>query len=55
MAQVGDYTGDGKSDILLLDSAGDVAVWLMNGATVSSSVGISNVGVGWQAQNVNAQ
>ena len=55
VAQVGDYNGDGKSDILLLDSAGDVAVWLMNGATVSSSVGISNVGVGWQAQNVNAQ
>jgi hypothetical protein len=49
----GDYNGDGKSDILLLDAAGDLAVWLMNGATVSSSVGISNVGPTWQVQNLN--
>ncbi len=54
VAQIGDYDGDGKSDILLLDNAGDLAVWLMNGATVSSSIGIGNVGTTWQVQNVNA-
>jgi hypothetical protein len=54
VAQVGDYNGDGKSDILLLDAAGDLAVWLMNGAAVSSSLGIGNVGTTWQVQNVNA-
>jgi hypothetical protein len=31
VAQVGDYNGDGKSDILLLDNVGDLAVWEMNG------------------------
>jgi hypothetical protein len=51
---VGDYNGDGMSDILLLDSAGDLAVWLMNGATVTSAVGITNVGPSWQVQNANA-
>ena len=54
VAQVGDYNGDGSSDILLLDSSGDLAMWLMSGATVSSSVGVSNVGPTWQVQNVNA-
>ena len=29
-------------------------MWLMNGAAVSSSVGIGNVGTTWQVQNVNA-
>ena len=42
------------SDILLIDSAGDLAVWLMNGAKVSSSAGFGNVGSTWQVQNVNA-
>ncbi len=54
MAQVGDYNGDGMSDILLLDSTGDLAMWLMNGATVSSSVGVGNVGTTWAVQNTNA-
>ena len=54
VAQIGDYDGDGKSDILLIDTAGDLAVWLMNGSTVASSVGISNVGPTWQVQNANA-
>ena len=54
VAQTGDYNGDGKSDILWTDTAGDVAMWIMNGATVSSSIGVSNVGPSWQVQNTNA-
>ena len=54
VVETGDYNGDGKSDIVLLDAAGDLAVWLMNGATVSSSIGIGNVGPTWQVQNTNA-
>jgi hypothetical protein len=30
-------------DILWQDSAGDVAVWLMNGTTVMSSAGLGNL------------
>jgi hypothetical protein len=54
VAQVGDYNGDGHSDILLLDTSGNLAVWLMSGATVSTGVGIANVGTAWQVQNLNA-
>jgi hypothetical protein len=32
----GDFNGDGKSDILWRDNAGNLAIWMMNGATVSS-------------------
>jgi hypothetical protein len=54
VAQVGDYNGDGHSDIGLLDTSGNLAVWLMSGATVSTGVGIANVGTAWQVQNLNA-
>jgi hypothetical protein len=30
-----DFNGDGTSDIIWHDNAGNVAVWLMNGANVS--------------------
>lgn len=29
-----DFTGDGRADLLLIDSAGDTAIWQMDGATV---------------------
>jgi hypothetical protein len=32
-----DFNSDAKSDILWRDTSGDVAIWLMNGTTVSSS------------------
>jgi FG-GAP-like repeat len=54
VVQIGDYNGDGMSDLLLLDSAGDVFTWLMNGATVSQALTIGNVGTTWTVQGVNA-
>jgi hypothetical protein len=54
IAQIGDYNGDGKSDLLLLDSVGDVSMWLMNGATVTQALPVANVGTTWSVQNVNA-
>ena len=38
-----DFNGDGKSDILWRDTGGDIAVWLMNGGTVTQSTGLSTV------------
>jgi hypothetical protein len=38
-----DFNGDGKSDILWRDTAGDLALWLMNGGTVASSGGLGNL------------
>jgi hypothetical protein len=29
----GDFNGDGMSDIVWRDTAGDISIWLINGAT----------------------
>jgi len=42
-----DFNGDGMSDILWRDIAGDVGVWLMNGTTISSGTVIGNVPDSW--------
>ena len=42
-----DFNGDGKSDIVWRDSSGNVAFWLMNGATMSSSGGVGGVPATW--------
>jgi hypothetical protein len=42
-----DFDGDGKSDILWRDTAGDVAIWFMNGTQTPQSVGIGNVPTVW--------
>jgi hypothetical protein len=54
IVQVGDYNGDGKSDMLLMDTSGDVAMWLMSGTTVIQPLAVANVGNTWTVQNVNA-
>jgi hypothetical protein len=44
IAETGDFNGDAKSDILLYHSAsGSVGAWLMNGAAITSSVGIGSL------------
>jgi hypothetical protein len=55
IAQTGDYNGDGMSDILWIDNAGNVAVWFMSGRTVASIAGYGNVGTSWQVQSANAE
>ena len=50
-----DFNGDGMSDILWLDTSGNVAIWLMNGTTVlPSSAGLGNVPTSWTIQGMNA-
>jgi hypothetical protein len=46
---VGDYDGSGRAGILWRQLAtGDVYVWLMNGATITSAGDLSDIGGTWQ-------
>ena len=38
-----DFNGDMISDIAWRDTSGDIAIWLMNGATVASAGGLGNL------------
>ncbi len=42
----GDFKGDGKSDILLRDTSGNVGIWFMNGAQVTPA-GVGNLATTW--------
>ena len=52
--ETGDFNGDGKSDILWYGSNGGVAVWLMNGATITAALGVGSLPTDWQIQSANA-
>ncbi len=43
----GDFNGDGKGDILWRDAAGDVALWLMNGAQLMTSASFGTIPTIW--------
>lgn len=47
VADTHSYSGSGKSDLLWLDTSGNAALWLMNGAQVSQAGLLSNVGTAW--------
>jgi FG-GAP repeat len=47
----GDFNGDGMSDILWRDTSGNVAVWFMNGAQVTSSTFVGNAPITWSDPN----
>jgi len=38
VVQVGDFNGDGSSDILWRNDSGTMAEWLMNGTTISQTL-----------------
>ena len=42
-----DFNGDGKSDLLLRDLAGTIAIWLMNGASVISKRTLGTAPADW--------
>ncbi len=44
VAAVGDFNGDGKSDVLWRNASGEATVWLMNGSTVVSSADVTSNG-----------
>jgi hypothetical protein len=47
VAGVGDFNGDGKSDILLQHNDGDLLLWEMNGTTGIGGGEIANPGLSW--------
>jgi len=47
-----DFNGDGKADIIWGDTAGNVVMWLMDGATVTSSPSLGNVSSVWSVAGV---
>jgi hypothetical protein len=47
VAGTGDFNGDGKVDVLWRDSAGNIAIWFMNGTTVASAAGVGNLPTSW--------
>jgi hypothetical protein len=49
VAQTGDFDGDSQSDILWYGS--NVALWLMNGGTITSALGVGTLPTDWQIQN----
>jgi len=55
VAHTGDYSGNGKADILWEDTSGNVAGWFMNGATVSAVVSFGNIGTTWTVQSLNSE
>jgi FG-GAP repeat len=54
LAAVGDFNGDGNSDLLWRDTAGDTAIWFMNGTTVSSTGALGNIAAIWTVQSASA-
>jgi hypothetical protein len=44
----GDFTRDGKADILWRNSSGDISLWQMNGTDISSIGVVATADVSWQ-------
>ena len=47
VAGVGDFNGDGKSDILWREVTGYVSVWEMNGTTIQAGMGLGYLPTNW--------
>ena len=47
VAGIGDFDGNGSTDILWRDTSGNVGIWLMNGTSILSSTMLGNVPVSW--------
>jgi hypothetical protein len=52
---VGDYNGDGMSDLLWRDNLGNTSMWFMNGTSVASTAEVGNVPTNWTVQSANAE
>ena len=55
VAETGDYSGDGKSDLLWRDTSANTAIWFMNGVSVSSTGIVGNIPTAWMVESTNAE
>ena len=55
VAHTGDYSGNGKADILWIDNSGNIAAWFMNGTSISAAVIFGNIGTSWAVQSLNSE
>jgi hypothetical protein len=47
IAGIGDFDGNGSTDILWRDNAGNVGIWLLKGTQIQSSATLGNVPLNW--------
>jgi Big-like domain-containing protein/IPT/TIG domain-containing protein/putative Ig domain-containing protein/VCBS repeat protein len=47
VAGLGDFDGNGSTDLLWRDASGNVGVWLMNGTSIMSSAVVGQMSLGW--------
>ena len=50
IADVGDFNGDGKADILWRHTSGSLYIWLMNGTSVIGTGSPGGTSTDWQIQ-----
>jgi hypothetical protein len=50
VSRIADFNGDGKADLLWRDTSGTLAVWFLNGASVSGTALLGNVATTGQIQ-----
>ncbi len=48
LAKGPEFSGDGKGDLAWRSNAGDIGMWFMNGATLSSGPGLGTVPTNWR-------
>jgi hypothetical protein len=47
IAGLGDFDGNGSTDVLWRDSSGNVGIWLMNGTSIMSSGVVGRMPLSW--------
>jgi hypothetical protein len=52
-ADTGDFNGDGKTDLLMLnDTTNGVAIWQMNGTQVTANPQVGTIAAGWHFADI---
>jgi hypothetical protein len=54
LAQTGDFNGDGLSDPLWRDAAGNTSIWFMNGSQIASAQPVGTVSPTFMLQTLNS-
>ena len=52
VAGIGDFDGNGSTDILWRDNLGNVGIWLMNGTSIMSSTVLGQAPLGWSVAQI---